>query len=80
MIRPLLSLERLSFDEKGGQICYQYGRKAKEVERMDYLKFIPRTTPHIPDKGQSRSDITAYTPMLTGGRSKRQTCSFSLFG
>ena len=52
MIRPLLSLERLSLDEKHGQVCYQYGKKAKEVERMDYLEFIARVTSHIPDKGQ----------------------------
>jgi len=52
MIRPLLSLERLSLDEKEGRVCYQYGKKAKEVERMDYLEFIARVTSHIPDKGQ----------------------------
>lgn len=40
MIRPLLSLERLSFSEKEGKVCYRYGKKAKEVERMDYLGFI----------------------------------------
>jgi len=52
MIRPLLSLERLSLDEKEGQVCYRYGKEAKEVERMDYLEFIARITSHIPDKGQ----------------------------
>ncbi|MFP4082199.1 MAG: transposase [Candidatus Aminicenantes bacterium] len=52
MIRPLLSLERLSFDEKEGQVCYRYGKGPEEVEMMDYLKFIARTTSHIPDKGQ----------------------------
>jgi len=52
MIRPLLSLERLSFDEKEGKICYRYGKEAEEVERMDYLEFIARVTSHIPDKGQ----------------------------
>ncbi|MEW5902245.1 MAG: transposase, partial [Acidobacteriota bacterium] len=25
---------------------------ASQVERMDHLEFIARTTPHIPDKGQ----------------------------
>jgi len=52
MIRPLLSLERLSFDERTGEVCYRYGKDAKEVERMDYLEFIARVTSHIPDKGQ----------------------------
>jgi hypothetical protein len=52
MIRPLLSLECLSLDEKEGRACYRYGKKGEEVERMDYLEFIARVTPHIPDKGQ----------------------------
>lgn len=49
---PLLSLERLSFDEQTGRVGYQYGKDAKETERMDYLEFIARVTSHIPDKGQ----------------------------
>jgi ribosomal protein S27E len=52
LIRPLLSLERLSLDERTGQARYQYGKEAKETERMDYLEFIARTTFHIPDRGQ----------------------------
>jgi hypothetical protein len=52
MIRPLLSLERLSLDEREGQVCYRYGEGAEEVERMDYLEFIARVTSHIPDKRQ----------------------------
>jgi len=52
MIRPLLSLERLSFSEKEGKVCYRYGKEAEELERMDYLEFIAQTTSHIPDKGQ----------------------------
>ena len=52
MIRPLLSLERLSLDEREGRVCYRYGKEAKEVEGMDYLEFIARITSHIPDKGQ----------------------------
>ena len=52
MIRPLLSRERLSFDEKEGQVGYRYGKDAKETERMDYLEFIARVTSHIPKKGQ----------------------------
>ncbi len=27
-------------------------RLGDELERMDYLEFIARVTPHIPDKGQ----------------------------
>jgi len=52
MIRPLLSLERLSLDERAAQICYQYGKEPREMERMDYLEFIARVTSHIPDRGQ----------------------------
>jgi hypothetical protein len=33
-------------------VRYRYGKDAAEVERMDYLEFIARTTSHIPDKGQ----------------------------
>jgi hypothetical protein len=52
MIRPLLSLERLSFSEKEGRVSYRYGKGAKDQEKMDYLEFIARVTSHIPDKGQ----------------------------
>jgi hypothetical protein len=52
MIRPLLSLERLSLDEREGKVGYRYGQEAREAERMDYLEFIARVTSHIPDKGQ----------------------------
>jgi hypothetical protein len=45
-------MERLSFSEKEGQVCYRYGEGAEEVERMDYLEFIARVISHIPDKGQ----------------------------
>jgi hypothetical protein len=48
MIRPLLSLERLSFSEKEGQACNRYRKGAKEMERMDYLEFIAPVTSHIP--------------------------------
>jgi len=44
MIRPLLSLERLSLDERTGKVGYQYGKEAKDVERMDSLEFIARVT------------------------------------
>jgi len=52
MIRPLLSLERLSFEEKEGEVSYRYGKEGEEEERMDYLEFIARVTSHIPEKGQ----------------------------
>jgi hypothetical protein len=52
MIRRLLSMKRLSLDEREGKVGYQYGKGAEEVERLDYLEFIARVTSHIPDKGQ----------------------------
>lgn len=41
MTCPVLSLDKLFFSEKGG-----------EVEKMDYLELIVRVTSHIPDKRQ----------------------------
>jgi len=52
MIRPLLSLERLSFGATEVKVRYQYAKHSSEEERMDYLEFIARITSHIPDKGQ----------------------------
>jgi len=52
MIRPLLSLERLSFLEPEGKVGYPYDQERAEPETMDYLEFIARVTSHIPDKGQ----------------------------
>jgi len=52
MIRPVLSLEKLSFLEPGGKVSYRYGRDGVEQETMDYLEFIARVVSHIPDKGQ----------------------------
>ena len=52
MIRPLLSLKRLFFDEIAGQVRYQYSKHGSQEESMDYLEFIARVTSHIPDKGQ----------------------------
>ncbi len=52
MIRPILSLSKLSLDEEQGQVVYQYGKHSGETEYMDYLEFIARVTSHIPDKGQ----------------------------
>ncbi len=51
-IRPILSLNRLSFDEIGGRVSYQCGKGRVKHEKMDYLEFIARVTSHIPDKGQ----------------------------
>ena len=39
MIRPVLSLRRLSLDEAKGQVVYQYGKNSGETEHMDYLEF-----------------------------------------
>ena len=52
MIRPLLSLKRLFFDETAGKVRYQYSRHGSQEKTMDYLEFIARVTSHIPDKGQ----------------------------
>jgi len=52
MIRPLLSLERLSFLEPEGKVSYRYGQDGAERETMDYLEFVARVVSHIPDKGQ----------------------------
>jgi hypothetical protein len=38
MIRPLLSLERLSFLEQEGKVGYRLGKKGTEREVMDYLE------------------------------------------
>jgi len=52
MIRPVLSLKRLFFDETAGKVRYQQSRHGSQEESMDYLEFIARVTSHIPDKGQ----------------------------
>jgi len=52
MIRPLLSLKRLFFDETAGKVRYQHSRHGSQEESIDYLEFIARVTSHIPDKGQ----------------------------
>jgi hypothetical protein len=52
MIRPVLSLERLSFLEPEGKVGYRHGQGVGDQETMDYLEFIARVTSHIPDKGQ----------------------------
>lgn len=52
MIRPVLSMKRLFFDETGGKVRYQYEKYGSQAESIDYLEFIARVTSHIPDKGQ----------------------------
>jgi len=52
MIRPVLSLKRLFFDETAGKVRYRHSRHGSHEESMDYLEFIARVTSHIPDKGQ----------------------------
>lgn len=53
MVRPVLSLDRLLFLDREGQVGYRHGPNAAGLERMDYLEFIARGTSHIPDKGQA---------------------------
>jgi hypothetical protein len=52
MIRPVLSLERLSFVEPDDKVGYRWDQDRAELETMDYPEFIARVVPHIPDKGQ----------------------------
>ena len=52
MIRPLLSLKRLSIDKAEGKVCYQYSKDSSELERMDYLEFTAIVISYIPDKSQ----------------------------
>jgi len=80
MIRPLLSLERLSFDEQTGMVGYRYLKESREVERMDYLEFIAQVVSHIPDKGQVTVRYYGLAPMPVGGKSRRQTWGLLLFG
>jgi len=47
MIRPILSLKKLSFGETEGKVSYQYRKGRAEEEQMDYLEFIARVTSHI---------------------------------
>jgi hypothetical protein len=77
MIRPLLSLERLSLDKRIGQVSYRYGKEAGEVERMDYLEFIARTTSHIPDKGQVT--VRYYGLYANAHRGKVKKASLAAF-
>ena len=70
MIRPILSLRRLSLDEAQGQVIYQYGKHSGETEHMDYLEFVARVTSHIPDKGQVM--IRSASTLMRIGEKRRK--------
>jgi len=73
MIRPILSLRRLSLDEAHGQVLYQYGKHSAETECIDYLEFIARVTSHIPEKGQVMLRYYGiYANAHRGKRTKRE--------
>jgi len=77
MIRPVLSLERLSFLEPEAKVSYRYGPDRAEQETMDYLEFIARVTSHIPDKGQVT--IRYYGLYANAHRGKVRKASVSPF-
>ncbi len=77
MIRPLLSLKRLSFSEKEGQVNYQCAKEMPEKERMDYMEFIARVTSHIPDKGQVM--VRYYRLYSNAHRGKKRKAGVSPF-
>jgi hypothetical protein len=52
MLKPILALRRLAFDEARGMVIYHYGKTDAERVQIDYLDFIARVTAHIPEKGQ----------------------------
>jgi len=78
MIRPVLSLRRLSLDEAKGQVIYQYGKHSGETEHMDYLsafghaqaglEFVARLPLISLIKDKLWSDTTDSMPMLTEER------------
>jgi hypothetical protein len=50
MIRPLLSLKRLGFDESEGCVCYRYGEHYPELSNPSLISrflllFLPLTRP-----------------------------------
>lgn len=47
MIRPLLSLEWLSFEKKEVKASYQYRKESPKQEKMDYMEFIERVFLYI---------------------------------
>ncbi len=60
MIRPLLSLQQLSFDETEGKVCYQYDKSQTKEERMDYLEFIARVTSGGLEKLNVFQELTTF--------------------
>ena len=79
-IRPVLSLERLSFLEPEGKVSYRNGQGAAGQEIMDYLEFIARVTSHMRDKGQVMVRYYGPTPTPTEGRSGRQASPLQFKG
>jgi hypothetical protein len=77
MIRPVLSLERLSFLEREGKVGYRWDQDRAEQEAMDYLEFIARITSHIPDKG--RVTVRYYGLYANAHRGKVRKASVSPF-
>ncbi len=76
MIRPIISLCKLSLDEAKGQVVYQYGKNSRESEHMDYLEFIARVTSHIPEKGQVM--IRYYGSYANAHRGKKKKAGVAL--
>ena len=74
IIRPVLSLKRLFFDETGGKIRYQYSRHDSQEEQMDYLDFIARVTSHIPDKGQVMIRYYGLYSNAHRGKMRKASC------
>ena len=52
MRQPLLSLERLSLDEREAKVCDKHGKEAQETKHLEYLEFIAQATSHRSDRGQ----------------------------
>jgi hypothetical protein len=77
MIRPILSLERLSFLEPEGKVGYRQGENVVEREVMDYLELIARVTSHIPDKGQVM--VRYYGLYANAHRGKVKKASLAAF-
>jgi hypothetical protein len=77
MIRPLLSLKRLFFDQTSGKVRYQYSKDGSQEESMDYLEFIARVTSHIPDKGQVMVSYYDLYSNAYGGKMRKARAASS---
>jgi len=75
MIRPLLSLERLSFLEREGKVGYRWDQDRAGQEMMDYLELIGRVVSPIPDKGQVT--VRSYGLYANAHRGKVRKASLS---